>query len=615
MAELSIFPVPRKLSIGATRIDIRGADWVILPRPCSRALRERIEEGVSELERLLNKPIRIAAALPGRGEPLLEIRVGADLHSDQAFELKLAAGSSYLCAGGEAGAFYGVTAFLQIIEQYGDHPPALTIEDGPDFPARGVMLDISRCKVPTMETCRLLVDRLAGLRINQLQLYTEHTFAFSAHKTVWQGAGPFTHQDILELDQYCADRFIDLVPNLNSFGHFSRWLRHPEYRHLAECPENPATDCLAPDKASLDFLDTLYGEYLPHFRSMLFNVGCDETWELGKGRSKARAEEIGTTSVYLDFIKKIHGLVEKNGRRMQFWGDIILHQPDLIKQLPEDILALCWGYEADHPYSEQCPKFAEAGIEYHVCPGTSAWNSITGRTDNCLANLENAARNGLRHGATGYLITDWGDGGHHQVLPISYLGMAAGAAYSWHLKTNLQADLAEALSRHVFRDTTGVCGQFCTDLGRTLNRLPGLVRGNCSAINQLLFGRLRNGQPDISGLTQDQYHDARNWLDRLAADLDGARPACGDRALVMQELRHALAAARHALHRGLFVQFNEGSPEDLRAELHELVMDHENQWLARNRPGGLYESSTRLRRTVEALEVGTKAQRDAQTAQ
>ena len=71
-------------------------------------------------------------------------------------------------------------------------------------------------------------------------------------------------------------------------------------------------------------------------------------------------------------------------------------------------------------------------MPWWVCPGTSSWNSLAGRTENCLANLRAAARAGLAHGATGFLNTDWGDNGHWHFLPVSFLGIAAGAALSWH---------------------------------------------------------------------------------------------------------------------------------------------------------------------------------------
>lgn len=78
---------------------------------------------------------------------------------------------------------------------------------------QGYQLDISRCKVPTMSTLFRMVDFLASLGYNQFQLYTEHTFAYSKHETVWREASPMTPDEIRALDSYCAERGIELVPN------------------------------------------------------------------------------------------------------------------------------------------------------------------------------------------------------------------------------------------------------------------------------------------------------------------------------------------------------------------------------------------------------------------
>ena len=67
---------------------------------------------------------------------------------------------------------------------------------------------------------------------------------------------------------------------------------------------------------------------------------------------------------------------------MQCWGDIVLEHPELIPELPRDATALNWGYEADHPFDDEGAKFARAGIDFQVCPGTSAWLSLGGRTQN-----------------------------------------------------------------------------------------------------------------------------------------------------------------------------------------------------------------------------------------
>ena len=76
-----------------------------------------------------------------------------------------------------------------------------------------------------MATLFGLVDLLASWKINQLQLYTEHTFAYQRHRTVWADASPMTAAEIQELDRYCQKHFVDLVPNQNSLGHLERWLK------------------------------------------------------------------------------------------------------------------------------------------------------------------------------------------------------------------------------------------------------------------------------------------------------------------------------------------------------------------------------------------------------
>ena len=57
------------------------------------------------------------------------------------------------------------------------------------------MLDISSDKVPTMGTLKQLVEILEKFNYNQLQLYTEHTFAYSKHEAVWKDASPMTAQE------------------------------------------------------------------------------------------------------------------------------------------------------------------------------------------------------------------------------------------------------------------------------------------------------------------------------------------------------------------------------------------------------------------------------------
>jgi hypothetical protein len=604
--EVDVFPAPKEARFGKETVDLTDARYVRVDPEASGRLKRRALAFTEAVGGAFARPPEVTAGEPNAGQTLVNVRLLRRGVPPQGYRLAADADGVELRARDEAGACYGLETLRQIVEQCGARPPAFEMADEPDFPARGLMLDISRCKVPKMATLFATVDLMARLKLNQLQLYTEHTFAFSEHEAVWHDASPMTPAEVLALDDYCRERCVELVPNLNSFGHFERWLRHPEYRRLAECPDgfeypwggrSPWGSVLRPNRNSLRLLGSLYREFLPNFTSGLFNVGCDETWGLGQGWSRELCEEKGATRVYLDFLLRIHELVRKHGRRMMFWGDIILHQPELIEELPEDVVALEWGYGAKHPFDRNCRAFKRAGATFYVCPGTSSWNSLTGRTANALANLANAARNGARNGAAGCLITDWGDGGHHQYWPLSYPGLFAGAAYSWCLKGNKDADIGAAVNRLALRDETGALGELLLELGRVCETVPKQA-SNGTVFNELLFNEL-GAEWVLKGLTAGSLRRCIRRFDELADGIGRTRPRVADGALVKAELRNAVAMARLGCERGL-AGLDPGSADagKLRRALQHVIGEHERLWLARNRPGGLHESSARLRKQL-----------------
>ena len=456
------------------------------------------------------------------------------------------------------------------------------------FEARGYMLDVSRDKVPTMSTLRQIVDLLKVCNYNQLQLYMEHSFRYSGHEAVWRDASPLTPAEIRELDCYCRMNDIELVPNQNSFGHLERWLTKPEYNHLAELPQggaplpwggfkkDPTTLCPT-DPRSLEFLDGLYDELLPNFESKLFNIGCDETFDLlGEGRSAAQVKEKGEGRVYLEFLKQVADLARKHGRRPMFWGDVILKHPELVPELPKDLIALDWGYEGNHPFMEQAEKFKAAGLEFYVCPGTSSWNSLAGRVENMRENMIAAEHAGRIHGAKGFMVTDWGDGGHWQPLAASLPGLVFGGLLATEGAHAAKMDIESALN--------GIMG---VPLGGTLLRLGtlylrgGALRGNASELFRILAND--RGYSRHPGLTD-------HVLAEISSIAEGCRHAASDFAsgafpnVWAQEIVHMANLVDAACNR-----------RDER-RLRFLREEHDQVWKLRNRPGGMDDSREKLPR-------------------
>ncbi|WP_276256663.1 beta-N-acetylhexosaminidase [Halomontanus rarus] len=538
---------------------------------------------------------------------------------EEVYRLAVTADGVSIEYGDVAGAFYATRTLKQLLVQCGRTVPGVEIDDAPDFDERGLMLDISRNKIPTVETVGRLIEFMADLKLNHLQLYVEGSpFAYPSFPGVWRGGTPLTGEDIIALDRTCADHFVDLVPNQNSFGHVADWLAHEELKHLAESEDgfelwgdhHPPSTLDPTNPESTEFLAETYDDFLPYFSDERFNVGCDETFELGEGKSAAACEERGTGRVYLEHLENVHELLEQRGKRMMFWGDIINEYPELVPEMPADVIVLEWGYEADHPFDERAANYVDADVPFYVCPGTSSWNSLAGRTENMKGNLLGAAEAGVEHDARGYLITDWGDNGHWQPLPISYPGFAYGAALSWGVGENEDAPIATYLDRFVFEDATETVGEVLLDLGNYA-RLEDEPVANATNLFQIL------DSPYESEFRLDNVsHESLVEIEAYVADqirrLERAEMDCADASLVEREIRTAASLVGHAARLGRLKLLDaddadfEPLLEHNAAEIDEIIAAFREIWLARNTYSDLEDSLERFeahRETYDALQT------------
>ncbi|MFH4966444.1 family 20 glycosylhydrolase [Gaetbulibacter sp. M235] len=535
--------------------------------------------------------------------------------NSQGYSLVINENKITLTANNEAGLYYGVLTLGQIAQYAYDYGtfPQVTVNDYPDFKRRGVTIDISRTKVPTMASLYQYIDMFASWKINEIQLYTEHTFQYQNHKKVWQDASALSSNDILDLDKYCSDRFIDLVPNQNGFGHMERWLEHKEYWHLAENEtiSDPTHHILgirrtisAVDKSSVDFVDNLYSELLSNFSSENVNIGGDEPYELGTGKSKKEVSEKGKGQVYLDLLLKLNSIIVKNGKRAQFWGDIILEHPELIKNLPKNITCMIWGYKWDHPFNKEAAKFKEAKIPFYVCPGTSSWRSIVGRTENAIKNQINAAENGIKYGAVGYLNTDWGDDGHPQPLITGYAPYVYGAAVSWSLEDNRDLDINWVLNKYIYKDPAEKTAQVIFDMGNTNQILDNSDINNYSFYSLLYYiNKPLKENRQTAKLKNKDLNEAIIVLNKIIKRVETCKATANDAEIVYREIINASKLAIHSCNLGIAkLKTKEGSIEKVDAdtkykllvEIDAIIAEYKEVWMLRNQIGGLTDSLEQL---------------------
>lgn len=508
--------------------------------------------------------------------------------------------------GDAAGAAIGEAVRDRVLAAGGTFGPE-GLADAPALAVRGVMLDISRGRVPRQETLLAMTERLARFGVNHLELYMEHTFAYPGHEELWRGHDPLSAAELGALAARCRERHVELAPNQNTLGHFERWLELDRYRPLAVSPAgftDPDGNFRSPSTldphlpAARDLVAGLLAELCAVLPDGPVNVGLDEPWELLDGREHE-------WRAYLLWLRSLPVLA---GRELLCWGDVPAAHPELLADFPAGVGVCEWGYEAGHPFAARAERLAAHGVPFWCCPGTSSWNAVAGRLDNALANCREAVDATVRFGGGGVLVTDWGDGACQQSLPFIEAPLALGALLAWDPDALAGRDVGAVISAAVFEDPSGSLGAAVAGLANVYQEISAPM-SNASALTRLLFrpqdGVHKKGYETV-GAT-DYRRAARRIEDALGA-LDGARSARADADLVVAEVRAAGEVLLLCCADGLARLAGDGSASGiapgknraLAAEADRLADQHAERWLARNRPGGLEESLGPLRRFAAA---------------
>jgi N-acetyl-beta-hexosaminidase len=332
----------------------------------------------------------------------------------------------------ETGTFYGLQTLKQLVRGEGAKAfiPAVKIVDWPTMRWRGVSDDISRGPVPTVDYIKKQIRTEAYFKLNMHSFYMEHTFASASHPLIGPEGGSLTPAEIKELVTYARQYHVELVPEQQTFGHLHKALRLEKYADLAETPYG---DVLSPQQeGSYKLIADWYKELNDLFPGQFFHIGEDETFELGEGQSRKEAQEKGVGAVYFQHLNRVRDLLKPYNRRLMFWGDIALHHPDLIGNIPKDMIVMNWQYGARDDFWPSIKPFQDAGLQQFVCPGAQTWNQIFPNTEAAAKNIINFVRDGQKAGAVGMMNTTWDDDGE-TLFDVSWYPIALGAAASWQV--------------------------------------------------------------------------------------------------------------------------------------------------------------------------------------
>jgi hexosaminidase len=276
---------------------------------------------------------------------------------DESYTLDINPARAELTAPTPLGILCGIETLLQLVEldAVGFFIPAVHIEDEPQFPWRGLLIDVCRHWMP-VEVIKRNLDGMAAVKLNVLHWHLSEDQGFRVecrnfpklHERGSDGTY-YTQDQIREILECARDRGIRVVPEFDMPGHTTSWL--VGYPELASAPGPYQIErhwgvidpCMDPTKEELyEFLDIFLGEMTALFPDAYFHIGGDEVngnhWdknpEIQAFKRKHNMKDNHDLQVY--FNRRIQAILHKHGKKMIGWDEIF--HPDL----PKDVVVQSW---------------------------------------------------------------------------------------------------------------------------------------------------------------------------------------------------------------------------------------------------------------------------------
>ncbi len=510
------------------------------------------------------------------------------------YALQITTEEVLIAVAGYKGVYYAVQTLRQLCRD--GVLPCVDITDAPDYRYRGFYQDVSRGRIPTVETVKRLVDRLSALKMNSLQLYVEHTHRFAEYVGINDELGYYTDEEIRDIDRYCVEHGVELIPSLSSFGHLYALLQSETYRHLCELSDYQPTahnwherllhhtiDPSSPESVAL--ITSLIAQYEPLFTSSCFNICCDETFDLCKGKNAGG--EVGAQ--YAAFVSKLVTFLQERGKTVMMWSDIVMKHPETLSLLPEGIVYLNWCYDMN-ANGLNAERLAENGCTQIVCPSVHSHKRLVEKIVYNRPNIQNVLEQGRCHGAVGVLNTNWGDYGHLCFDEGMLYGLAYGAAKAWNVDGTDNDAFDEAVCRLVYGTPTTEVLEILKTLG-ACDEIWFEREGYEMALWELvvqMFDRTSGVPADfdyrLSVLRANDLDGKRQAAKRCAAQL---RDMLADSTLA-QDIGEALAVAADgiAMLFGVLKEHADGNrTAALSQERDAWIADMKRLWHQRNKAG------------------------------
>jgi len=437
-----LLPRPQQSNYGADSVSLTGMTITFSSAPStedrfaaeelSKYLEERTGIRLSISDSGNTGTPELAIILDRTGDTDQPLALPGDLpgpNSNEAYDLSVTAHGVRIHARSSAGIFYGIQTLRQLVEGSGSAAalPKVEIHDWPSLAIRGTMIDISHGPLPTEKEIERQIDFLARWKTNQYYIYTENSIELKGYPLL-DPDGRLTQDEVRRIVTYGRQRHVDVIPNLDLYGHQHDLFRTEQYSELSDEAHGTEFDPRNPKVKPL--LTDWVNQLADLFPSPFVSIGFDETFQIEQA-TKASGAAAAPAALFVKQLTDVTLLFQNHGKHVMAYDDIIVKFPQIIPQLPRGLIATAWYYTSEDPtYKRWLGPLIANHIPHIVQPGVMSYDNIAPDYNTTFENIDTFLAAGRLSGALGLINSVWADDAQ-LLFRMSFPGMAYGAAAPW----------------------------------------------------------------------------------------------------------------------------------------------------------------------------------------
>jgi hexosaminidase len=360
-------------------------------------------------------PLPIAGEKPGPG-------------SRESYKIKITSGNVKITAKSSAGLFYAVQTLSQLVEGSGDKAvfPEVEIEDWPSLAYRGFMMDMSHAQLPKIEEIKHQIEFLSRWKANQYFFYSEASIELEGFPLLMANAR-YSREQVREVIEFAKARHIDVVPNMELYGHLHDLFRLEHYSDLSVIPHGG--EFKPNDPRVKPIIESWVKQIAELFPSQFFHIGFDETWLI---EQEAKKVNIAPEELYIKMLKQTTDIVEQQGKHPLVWADMLQKFPSIIPRVSKNTIAVPWHYFPlqEKEYDKLLSPFANANIDMVVQSASVNWAWLVPEYDISFKNTDLLIKAGKKYGAIGFINSGWTDD-TQTLMRLGFPDMAYGSIAAW----------------------------------------------------------------------------------------------------------------------------------------------------------------------------------------